>query len=65
MSDTNTPAGGGVGILGLLGVLFIGLKLGHVITWPWLWVSAPFWGGLALFVVVFIVTITIVALVSD
>ncbi len=40
MSDSKS---GGVGVVGLLGVLFIGLKLGHVIDWPWLWVLSPFW----------------------
>jgi hypothetical protein len=39
----------------LLGVLFIGLKLGHVIAWSWLWVLAPFWIWLALVVLVVIV----------
>lgn len=29
--------------LGLLGVLFIGLKLAHVIAWSWVWVLAPLW----------------------
>lgn len=32
----------------LLGVAFIVLKLCGVISWPWLWVLAPFWVGLAL-----------------
>lgn len=27
----------------MLAILFIGLKLGHVITWSWLWVLAPLW----------------------
>lgn len=27
----------------LLGLLFIGLKLGNVIAWSWWWVLAPFW----------------------
>ena len=31
----------------LLGLLFIGLKLGRVIEWPWLWVLAPVWGPIA------------------
>ncbi len=31
------------GFPGLLGVLFIGLKLGGVIDWPWLWVLSPLW----------------------
>lgn len=33
----------GVGFTGLLQVLLIGLKLGGVIEWPWLWVLAPLW----------------------
>jgi len=34
----------------MLGVLFIGLKLGGVgvvATWSWLWVLSPFWIGFA------------------
>lgn len=43
MSDQNTPNTSGVSITGLLGVLFIGLKLTGYISWPWVWVLAPFW----------------------
>lgn len=39
---------GGVGFSGLLGLLFIGLKLGGVIQWPWLWVLSPLWIPLAI-----------------
>lgn len=45
-------ASGGVGFLGLLAILFIGLKLGNVITWSWWWVLAPLWGPFAAVVVV-------------
>jgi hypothetical protein len=31
----------------LLTLLFIGLKLGHVITWSWLWVVSPLWLSVA------------------
>lgn len=41
---------GGVGLFGLLGLLFIGLKLGGAIGWSWWWVLAPFWGPIALVV---------------
>lgn len=34
-------------VLGLLGILFVGLKLTHYIDWSWWWVTLPFWGGLA------------------
>lgn len=33
-----------VGFLSLLGLLFIGLKLGGAINWSWWWVLAPLWG---------------------
>jgi hypothetical protein len=36
-------AAGGIGFGGLLTILFIGLRLGHVIDWPWWWVLAPVW----------------------
>jgi hypothetical protein len=35
-------------ILGLLGIVFVTLKLTGVIDWSWWWVTLPFWGGLAL-----------------
>lgn len=48
---------GGIGFLGLLSILFIGLKLGNVITWPWIWVLTPLWGGFALIALVLIIAI--------
>ena len=45
----------GVGFLGLLALIFIGLKLaevGAVASWSWWWVLSPLWGPLALVVVV-------------
>ena len=33
----------GVSFLGLLTVLFIGLKLTGHISWSWLWVLSPLW----------------------
>ena len=57
---SGTPSGGGVGVCGLLGVLFIALKLTHVIDWSWLWVLAPFWIPF----VVFIVLVMIIFIVN-
>jgi hypothetical protein len=34
--------------LGLLGIVFVTLKLTGVIDWSWWWVTLPFWFGLAL-----------------
>lgn len=40
------------GLPTLLGVLFIVLKLTHVIAWAWVWVLAPFWIGVVLAILV-------------
>lgn len=32
-----------VNFLALLALLFIGLKLGGVIAWSWIWVLSPLW----------------------
>jgi hypothetical protein len=42
MSNTTT-SGGGVGFCGLLGIVFITLKLTNYIDWSWWWVLAPIW----------------------
>jgi hypothetical protein len=48
-------AAGGTSFVGLLTLLFIGLKLTHYIDWPWLWVLSPIWiaffAGVALLMV--------------
>lgn len=54
MSDSSSGGGGGIGVLGLLGVAFVVLKLCDVIDWSWWWVTALFWGGLALVLAIFI-----------
>ncbi len=55
MSDSNNTSSPGIGFLGLLAILFIGLKLGGVITWSWWWVTAPLWGGIVIILVVVII----------
>lgn len=36
-------ANSGISLLGVLTIVFIVLKLTHVITWTWWWVLAPLW----------------------
>lgn len=48
-----------IGIMGLLGLLFIGLKLGGIIAWSWMWVLAPFWIGSALAAVAFVFAVIV------
>ena len=54
MSDNNTSSSG-IDVLGLLGVVFVTLKLLGVIDWSWWWVTLPFWGGFALITAIGIV----------
>lgn len=55
MADDSSSSGGGIGVLGLLGVAFIILKLTHVISWSWWWVTLPLWGGFAIIALILIV----------
>jgi hypothetical protein len=49
MSTNKTQsASQGVGFFGLLGVMFIGLKLCGIIDWSWFYVLMPLWFGPAL-----------------
>jgi hypothetical protein len=41
MADKSSS--GGIGFTGMLAILFIGLKLGGVISWSWWWVLSPIW----------------------
>lgn len=41
--------------LGMLAILFIGLKLGGVIAWSWWWVLSPLWISLIVALVMFAV----------
>ena len=51
-------------ILGILGILFVGLKLAGVIAWSWIWVLAPFWVAI-LIPVVAIIGATAIGLFLD
>lgn len=56
-SKTTSVSNGGISALGLLGVIFVVLKLfglTEVATWSWWWVTAPFWVGFAILGIVLI-----------
>lgn len=44
MNNESRAAYSGIGFSGLLGIVFIVLKLTGVINWSWWWVLAPLWG---------------------
>lgn len=58
----NVAANGGIGFGGLLTIVFIVLKLTHVINWSWWWVLAPSWIPLSIAVFLLII-MSVVALI--
>jgi hypothetical protein len=57
-NTNNNSMGISVGFLELLALLFIGLKLGGIITWNWWYVTMPLW--LPAMVVVLILLIGVI-----
>jgi Transmembrane Fragile-X-F protein. len=47
----------GIGFAEALTLLFIGLKLGKVISWSWLWVLSPLWISFVLLLVIAIIIV--------
>ena len=45
------------GIAGILFIVFLILKLTHHITWSWIWVFAPLWIPLTIWLLVVLVTL--------
>jgi hypothetical protein len=54
MSNSTTPIVQ-FPLLGILGLIFITLKLTGYITWSWLWVLSPFWIPFAILAVIFLI----------
>ena len=59
MKNSSSRASGGIGFWGVLQIVFIVLKLTHVIDWPWVWVLAPAWIGVIITVIVLVVVFII------
>lgn len=65
MNDNNkTTFGINFGFGGVLFIVFLILKLTHVIDWSWWWITAPLWIPLALSVVIILI-VAIVSAITD
>lgn len=61
----NQQAGsGGIGLGGAVFIVFLVLKLMHVIDWSWWWVTAPLWGVFAIAIAVGVAGLALLALGS-
>lgn len=57
--EKSSSTSGGIGFWGVLQIVFIVLKLTHVIDWPWIWVLAPAWIGAIITIIIFVVVFII------
>lgn len=64
MNENKSGSAGGIGVTGLLGVVFIVLKLVGVINWSWWWVLSPFW-IVAAFVLMTILICVVCTAITD
>ena len=53
MSDKKE--GGGIGVCGVLTIIFIVLKCLRIINWSWLWVLSPIWIPVAVVVLIILI----------
>lgn len=60
--DNNSNGCRGLGVLSVLQIIFIVLKLCHLITWPWMIVLIPLWISLALIYLILLVLLIIVTI---
>ena len=52
---SSSSSSSGISFTGALTVLFVGLKLTHVINWSWWWVLSPIWISFLIVLVLMII----------
>jgi hypothetical protein len=57
--SSSQSSSGGIGFMGLLALLFVGLKLTGYIAWSWWWVLAPMWAPTVVAIIVLAVVFAI------
>ena len=65
MENKETVAGGGIGMCGILFVVFLILKLCNVISWSWWWVSAPLWIPAAIGILALVIALIVMLIISN
>lgn len=64
MTQKTETKSGSIGFIGLLTLLFIGLKLTGYIDWSWLWVLSPIWIPLSIGILAVLIAL-VIAMVSE
>lgn len=60
----SSSSSGGIGFVGLLTILFIGLKLTGYITWSWVWVLSPLWISFIVFIVIVLIIVLVLLVIG-
>ena len=55
--QNNNNSSGGLGLSGVLTVIFVVLKLCGLIDWSWWWVLSPVWISIGLFLVIILIVV--------
>ena len=59
MNSNRNSSSSGIGICGVLTIVFVVFKLIGVINWSWLWVLCPLWINLLLTIIVAVIIVII------
>lgn len=63
-NNYNSKNSKGVGLLTVIGTVFIILKLCGVIRWSWVWVLCPFWVGVIVVIVSLIIAFIMAVMIK-
>ncbi len=63
MENKQQVTSGGIGLGGILFIVFLVLKLTGYINWSWIWVTCPLWAGLGVVAVVFLAMLLFLGLI--
>ena len=55
-------SGGGIGIVGILTIVFVVLKLTNNIDWSWWWVLSPIWISIVASLIILIIVLIVLLL---
>ena len=61
-NNTNQASTGGISFAGILTIVFVVLKLTHLINWSWWWVLSPIWIPFGLGIALVILAIIVAAI---
>jgi predicted tellurium resistance membrane protein TerC len=63
-NNSSSSSSGGIGFVGMLTILFIGLKLTNNIDWSWWWVISPIWISVSLFISFVVISLIVMVIVE-